>query len=129
MLIIFCKIFYCIYLQFIVSSFLKMASPELACVYAALILNDDNLEITSDKISSILTAVGVKIESYWIDLFTEYFKTHDLTELIKGISLGGTSTISNQSDENSNVTNEENKDDKKEEEEIEIEGGFDDLFN
>ena len=29
-------------------------SSELACTYAALILNDDDVEITGDKITSIL---------------------------------------------------------------------------
>ena len=32
---------------------LKM-STELACTYAALILNDDGIDITADKISAIL---------------------------------------------------------------------------
>ena len=105
-----------------------MASPELACVYAALILNDDNIEITNEKIKSILDAAGVKVETYWIDLFAEYFKTHDISELIKGTPIGGAPASAVSADANSPATNEEAKEDKKEEEEVEIAGGFDDLF-
>ena len=46
-----------------------MASLELACVYAALILNDDNIEITKEKMNSILNIAGVQVKSYLIDLF------------------------------------------------------------
>lgn len=105
-----------------------MASPELACVYAALILNDDNIEITNDKIKNILDAAGVKVESYWIDLFADYFKTRDISELIKGTPLGGSQTSSASADANAPKENEEAKEEKKEEEEVEIAGGFDDLF-
>lgn len=105
-----------------------MASTELACIYAALILNDDTIEITNDKIQSILKAAGIKIESYWIDLFSEYFKSHDLTELVKGTSIGGNSHNEFESDQNKTPENEENEEEKKEEE-MEIECGFDDLFN
>ncbi len=66
-----------------------MASPELACVYAALILDDDGIPISGDKIKNLLTAAGVQVESYWVDLFAEYFKNCDINELIKGTSLGG----------------------------------------
>lgn len=106
-----------------------MASPELACVYAALILNDDNIEITNDKIKAILNSAGVQVESYWIDLFSEYFKTHDITELIKGTPLGGSQTTISSSADNQPTMNNENQPDKKEEEEEEIPGGFDDLFS
>ena len=105
-----------------------MASPELSCAYAALILNDDNIEITKEKIDSILNAAGVKVESYWVELFAEYFKNHNISELIKGTSLSGyqTSSVSeSKPQESENDKNEE----KKEEEEVELEGGFDDLFN
>ena len=64
-------------------------SAELACVYAALILNDEGLEITGDKMSKLISAAGVKVEGYWVDLFAEYFKNHDIAQLIKGTSLGG----------------------------------------
>lgn len=106
-----------------------MASPELACVYAALILNDDNIEITNEKIKSILNTAGINVESYWIDLFTEYFKSHDISELIKGTTFGSISTNSDHSGTVKQEIKEENKNDKEEEDEIEIEGGFDDLFN
>merc|ERR1712174_175082 len=35
-------------------------SAELACTYAALILNDDDVEITGDKITAILKAANVR---------------------------------------------------------------------
>lgn len=105
-----------------------MASPELSCVYAALILNDDNVEITSEKINTLLNAAGVKIESFWVDIFSEYFKTHDISELIKKTNLGGYSAAESTGQENSETQKEEQKEEKKdEEEEIEM-GGFDDLF-
>merc|ERR1711976_753903 len=34
-------------------------SAELACTYAALILNDDDVEITGDKITAILKAANI----------------------------------------------------------------------
>ena len=110
-----------------------MTSVELACVYAALILNDDNVEIASEKINTLLNAAGVKIDSYWADIFTEYFKIHDISELIKRTNLGGYSTTESRNQENSEIINEEGKEEEKgkegnkEEEEMEM-GGFDDLF-
>ena len=59
-----------------------MASPELACVYAALILNDDNIEITNEKIKSILNAAGVQIESYWIWLYKKIQKFSNMNYAI-----------------------------------------------
>lgn len=106
-----------------------MASPELACIYAAFILNDDGIEITKEKINSILNASGVNVESYWTELFAEYFKNHDISELIKNISLGGTHEASIPQDKELSEFNEDKKDDKNEEEDVEIAGGFDDLFN
>lgn len=43
-----------------------MATPqELACIYAALILQDDDVPITADKIQSIVNAAGVTVEPFW----------------------------------------------------------------
>ncbi|OHS99117.1 60S acidic ribosomal protein P1 [Tritrichomonas foetus] len=105
-----------------------MASPELACVYAALILNDDNIEITADKVNALLKAAGVTLESYWVDLFAEYFKSHDISELVKGTCLGGAAPAA-AGGAGGAAAAEEAKEEKKEEEEVvELAGGFDDLF-
>ena len=46
-------------------------STELACVYAALILADDDVPVTADRLTSILKAAGVEFEPYWPGLFAK----------------------------------------------------------
>lgn len=100
---------------------------ELACVYAALILNDDGLEINSENVNKLLNAAGVKIESYWVDLFAEYFKGQNVDEMIKGACLGSGSAAP--AGAGAAPAEEKQEEKKKEEEEVvEMAGGFDDLF-
>ena len=42
-------------------------SAELACTYAALILNDDDVEITGDKITAILKVIFIRwiLKIFW----------------------------------------------------------------
>ncbi|VDN02174.1 unnamed protein product [Thelazia callipaeda] len=63
-----------------------MSSQELACVYAALILQDDDVAITGDKISTILKAAGVEVEPYWPGLFAKALDGVDVKSLITNIS-------------------------------------------
>ena len=108
-------------------SFVAMATPELACVYAALILADDGVEVSAENINKLLAAAGVKLESYWVDLFAEYFKSQDINELVKGTALGGAAPAGGAVAAAGAV--EEAPEEKKEEEEVvEMAGGFDDLF-
>ena len=62
---------------------------ELACVYAALILNDDGLEISAENIQKIITASGVEVEAYWPTLFAKMCKGKDLNALIASVGTGG----------------------------------------
>merc|ERR1712066_663150 len=63
-------------------------SAELACTYAALILNDDGIDITGDKITTILKAANVACEPFWPGLFAGALKDVDVTSLISNIGSG-----------------------------------------
>lgn len=51
---------------------------ELACVYAALILQDDDVPITADKINAIIKAAGVEVEPFWAGLFAKALEGCDV---------------------------------------------------
>merc|ERR1712187_768349 len=63
-------------------------SSELACVYAALILADDDVAVTPEKIVTILKAAGVEFEPYWPGLFAKALESCDLKDLITKIGSG-----------------------------------------
>jgi len=58
------------------------SNDELACIYAALILHDDGISITADKISTILKAAGVSVEPYWPTLFAKALDGVDVGSLL-----------------------------------------------
>jgi large subunit ribosomal protein LP1 len=54
-----------------VSKLSQQDIAQLACTYAALILHDDGQDVTADKISALVKAAGVKVESYWPKMFAK----------------------------------------------------------
>merc|ERR1712055_189575 len=64
------------------------ANSELACVYAALILADDDVAVTPEKITTILKAAGVEVEPYWPGLFSKALESADLKALITNVGSG-----------------------------------------
>ncbi|XP_014469059.1 PREDICTED: 60S acidic ribosomal protein P1 [Dinoponera quadriceps] len=61
---------------------------ELACVYSALILVDDDIAVTGEKIQTILKAANVNVESYWPGLFAKALEGVNVKELITNIGSG-----------------------------------------
>jgi len=60
-----------------------MSNTELACSYAALILADESLEITPDKLLTLLKAAGIEdIEPIWTTLFAKTLKDKDVNEIL-----------------------------------------------
>lgn len=64
------------------------SNDELACVYAALVLQDDEVAITAEKIQTILKAANVDVESYWPGLFAKALEGVDLKALISNVGSG-----------------------------------------
>jgi large subunit ribosomal protein LP1 len=64
---------------------MALSNDELACVYAALILADDNVDIKGDKIAAILKAANYEIEPYWPGLFASALEGVKVTDLIKNV--------------------------------------------
>ena len=110
-----------------------MSESELACVYAALILADDDVPITGEKIETILKASGVEVEPYWPGLFAKALQNCDVKDMITKIGPGMGASIS-QNDErtfsteqvdNKKVTEKDEKVDDSSDESL---GGMFDMF-
>jgi large subunit ribosomal protein LP1 len=62
-------------------------NPELATSYAALILADASLNITADKLQTLIKAAGVEdVEPIWTTLFAKALKGKDLRELLTAVT-------------------------------------------
>ncbi|KAL2158211.1 hypothetical protein VTH06DRAFT_4531 [Thermothelomyces fergusii] len=67
-----------------------MSNAELATSYAALILADDGLEITSDKIQTLIKAANINdVEPIWASLFAKALEGKDVKELLSAVGSGG----------------------------------------
>ena len=67
----------------------KEQHDELACTYAALILHDEGMDITADKIASLVKASKNEVESYWPMLFANALKGQDVGTLLFAVGSGG----------------------------------------
>ncbi|KAK9758123.1 hypothetical protein RND81_01G208700 [Saponaria officinalis] len=66
-----------------------MSISELACTYAALALYDDGIPITADKITDLVKAADISIESYWAGLFAKLLEKKNVEDLILNVGAGG----------------------------------------
>nr|ABV44747.1 60S acidic ribosomal protein P1-like protein [Phlebotomus papatasi] len=64
------------------------SNAELACVYSALILVDDDVAVTAEKINTILKAANVEVEPYWPGLFSKALEGVNVKDLITSIGSG-----------------------------------------
>ncbi|KAJ8774538.1 hypothetical protein K2173_016984 [Erythroxylum novogranatense] len=65
-----------------------MAS-ELACTYAALILHAEDIPITAEKLTTLVKAADVSVETYWPSLFAKFAEKRNLDDFILNVGAGG----------------------------------------
>ncbi|KAJ2997099.1 hypothetical protein NUW58_g763 [Xylaria curta] len=67
-----------------------MSTAELASSYAALILADDGVDITADKLQTLIKAAGVEdVEPIWTQLFAKALEGKDVKDLLSNVGSGG----------------------------------------
>ncbi|CAG8959696.1 hypothetical protein HYALB_00006089 [Hymenoscyphus albidus] len=67
-----------------------MSTAELAVSYAALILADDGVDITADKLLTLIKAAGVEdVEPIWTSLFAKALEGKDVKDLLLNVGSGG----------------------------------------
>lgn len=66
-----------------------MSTSEVACTYASLILHDDGIPITAEKIAALVKAANLTVESYWPSLFAKLCEKRNVEDLILNVGAGG----------------------------------------
>ncbi|OQE25595.1 hypothetical protein PENSTE_c006G06853 [Penicillium steckii] len=67
-----------------------MSTAELACSYAALILADEGIEVTADKLQTLIGAAKVpEIEPIWTSIFAKALEGKDIKELLTNVGSAG----------------------------------------
>ena len=66
----------------------KTEHDELCCTYAALLLHDDGLEVSAEKLNHVIKASGNEVESYWPGLFAKALAGQDVAALLTKVTAG-----------------------------------------
>ncbi|KZZ96988.1 ribosomal protein P1 [Ascosphaera apis ARSEF 7405] len=67
-----------------------MSHAELACSYAALILADDNVEITAEKLQTLIKAANVQeVEPIWASIFAKALEGKDVKDILTNVGSAG----------------------------------------
>nr|XP_027103512.1 LOW QUALITY PROTEIN: 60S acidic ribosomal protein P1-like [Coffea arabica] len=66
-----------------------MSVGELGCTYASLILHDDGIPVTAEKIATLVKAANLTVESYWPSLFAKLCEKRNIDDLIVNVGCGG----------------------------------------
>ena len=67
-----------------VSKISSQDKATLACSYAMMILHDEGLGVTAEKMQKLIVASGIEIEGYWTKIFAANMDGVDLSDLMMG---------------------------------------------
>ncbi|KAI7886069.1 ribosomal protein 60S [Lichtheimia hyalospora FSU 10163] len=92
-------------------------SSENAIVYAALILKDDNVEISADKLQTLTKAAGfTEIEPIWFSLYAKALEGQDIKELVWNVGAPAAGAAAGAAAGGAGAAEEAKEEEKKEEE-------------
>ena len=106
----------------------KAEHDELCCVYAGLLLFDDKVDVTAEKLNKVITASGNSVEAYYPEFFAKYLSSADLNAILSSVGAGPAATaaaVDTKVDDKKAKPAEKKVEKVEEEEEA---GGFGDLF-
>ncbi|KAL9578076.1 MAG: hypothetical protein Q9212_005956 [Teloschistes hypoglaucus] len=67
-----------------------MSTSEIATSYAALILADEDLDVTPDKLQTLIKAAGIDdVESIWTTLFAKALEGKNVKDMLLNVGSGG----------------------------------------
>jgi len=103
----------------------KGEHDELCCIYSALLLHDEGIDVDSSKINKLISVSGNEVEKYWPVLFANALKGKNISDLLTNLGSGGGPSAQEGAPQETagEATKEEEK--KEEEEEEAMEGAMD----
>ncbi|KAJ8662688.1 hypothetical protein O0I10_001652 [Lichtheimia ornata] len=66
-----------------------MSTAELALTYAALILQDGEVDMSAENLQTLVKKAGLTVEPIWFSIFAKALEGQDLKELLSGFSAPG----------------------------------------
>lgn len=96
-------------------------TEELACVYSSLILQDNNSDITAEKLNTLIKAAGVQVEPYWAGIFAKALESINLKDLVSNVGAGAGAVAAAPAAAAAAAVADDKKEEKKEEKEEEEE--------
>ncbi|KFD56590.1 hypothetical protein M514_02694 [Trichuris suis] len=67
---------------------MSAVSADFACAYASLILQDEDIGITADRINAILKAAGVRVDGIWPEMYVSALQNCNMKDIVSNISSG-----------------------------------------
>merc|ERR1712224_1013232 len=104
----------------------KQEHDELCVSYAALMLHDDGIEITAEKLTKVIKDSGNEVEPYWPMLFAKALKQHNIGDLLVNAGGAGGPVAAGGAATTGEAAVAEEKPEEKEEEDVDMGGLFGD---
>ena len=98
---------------------------ELCCSYAALMLHDDGLEISAERLAKVIKASGNEVEPYWPLLFSKALQGAEVNKLLSEVVSAAPRSAAGAGAGAAAAVEEDKKEEKKEEvEDVDMGGLF-----